>query len=182
MSTSVKKRYWAWEFEEQEKWLNKMCKQGKCLSAVDKNNYEFEDCEPEQYTLRMEMMKHSPESPRGQEYIAYMAEENAEYIGSKGKWVYFRKLRRYGDFDRLNDLTPKMRYLKLRRLIAGIVMVALFCVAVYTLFDGMINGNSNSTYLAIVLFLAVMFVLILVVQFTGAIRYLKSERKRVYGK
>ena len=112
MRTTIRKVFWAWEFEEEEKWLADMAAQGKALVSARFFTYEFEDSEPGEYAVRLEMLDHMPDSPEGQRYIAFVEETGAEYIGKVMKWVYFRKKTALGEFELHGDNATRMKHLK----------------------------------------------------------------------
>ncbi len=111
----VRKWFWAWEFEKEERWLNTMAQQGWLLDSVGFANYTFVACEPGTYAVRLEMRDHD------QAYLDFMAELGAEYIGRMVKWIYFRKRVEDGPFDRYSDLDSRIGQLdRLGKLLAGI--------------------------------------------------------------
>lgn len=102
---TVYKWIWVWEFEKEEQWLNEMAMSGWVLCDVGFCRYTFEKCQPGEYTVRMEM--HGYDS----EYIAFMGETGAEYIGRMVKWIYFRKKTQDGKFDIFSDIDSKVAHL-----------------------------------------------------------------------
>ena len=137
MRTTIRKWFWAWEFDKEEKWLDEMSAQGKVLVSARYATYEFEDCAPGEYAVRLEMMEHDPASEEGKQYIAFVEETGAEYVGHVMKWVYFRKKTADGPFELHSDNKTRMKHLK--RIIAllrplAVVNVGLagynFCVGV----------------------------------------------------
>lgn len=101
----VRKWYWAWDFEKEERWLNQMAMSGWLLDAVGFCTYYFVACEPGAYTVRLEMRDHD------QEYLDFMAETGAEYVGRMVKWIYFRKKVEDGPFDLFSDLDSRLAHL-----------------------------------------------------------------------
>lgn len=84
---TVKKWYWVWDFEKEERWLNQMAESGWVLDGVGFATYHFVKCEPGEYTVRLEMRDHD------EAYLQLMAESGAEYVGRITKWIFFRKRR-----------------------------------------------------------------------------------------
>jgi len=103
---TVRKWIWAWEFEEEELWLNQMAAAGWVLDKVGFCRYEFIRCEPDEYTVRLEMRD------KDDAYIAFMEETGAEYIGRMMKWIYFRKKAADGAFDIFSDADSRMAHLE----------------------------------------------------------------------
>ena len=111
MRKVVRKWWWVWDFEKEEKWLNDMAAQGKALVSARYITYEFEDSEPGEYAVRLEMLEHSPSSPEGQQYIEFVESTGAEYIGKVMKWVYFRKKTADGPFELYGDNATRIKHL-----------------------------------------------------------------------
>lgn len=102
---TIRKWFWVWEFEKEEQWLNVMANSGWLLDGVGWCKYEFIPCEPGDYTVRLEMRDHD------ENYLAFMQETGAEYVGRMVKWIYFRKKTEYGAFDIFSDLDSKIAQL-----------------------------------------------------------------------
>ena len=90
---TVTKWFWVWEFDKEERWLNQMAMEGWALCDVGFCRYTFEKCEPGEYTIRTEMRKSDPE------YVSFMSDIGAEYIGRMVQWIYFRKKAEDGPFE-----------------------------------------------------------------------------------
>ena len=114
---TVKKWYWVWEFEKEEIWLNSMAQSGWLLDGLGFAKYHFVACEPGTYNIRLEMRDHD------EEYLEFMAETGAEYVGRMAKWIYFRKKVEDGPFDLFSDLDSRLRHLNR---ISG--MLTIVCV------------------------------------------------------
>ena len=102
----IRKWFWVWNFETEERWLNTMAQSGWVLTKVSFRTYHFAPCQPGEYTVRLEM--HGPDS----EYLRFMEEIGAEYIGRMVQWVYFRRKAELGEFDLFSDLASKIAHLK----------------------------------------------------------------------
>ena len=111
MRKIVHKLFWVWEFEKEEKWLNEMSAKGLCLIAVGFCRYEFEECEPGGYNIRLELLDNLPRSVEGESYLSFVEETGAECVGSYLRWVYFRKKTTDGTFDLFSDNTSRIKYL-----------------------------------------------------------------------
>lgn len=101
----VRKWFWVWEFEKEEQWLNTMAQSGWLLQKVGFCRYEFIPCEPGEYTVRLEMHACDPD------YVGFMAETGARYIGQMAQWAYFCKKTADGDFDIFSDLDSRIAHL-----------------------------------------------------------------------
>ena len=113
----VRRLFWAWEFDKEEKWLNEMAQEGWLLDGVGLCTYRFAACEPGEYTVRLEM------HPLDQKYIDFMKETGAQYVGRCMQWMYFRKKAADGAFDLFSDIDSRMEHLKrIERLLCGLAL------------------------------------------------------------
>ena len=154
----IKKCFWVWQFEEEERWLNTMALEGWVLDKVGFCRYEFVRCEPGEYTVRLEMRNHD------EGYLSFMAETGAEYVGRVMKWIYFRKKTELGQFELFSDLESRIAYLNqmcqmlrgvgLANLVIGVVntlniahpvtMVNLLCATLCMYALGRIEGKKEA--------------------------------------
>ena len=111
MRTTIRKWFWAWEFDKEEAWLNEMAASGKALVSARYATYEFEDSAPGEYAVRLEMLEHAPDSAEGQQYIEFVESTGAEYVGKVMKWVYFRKKTADGSFELHGDNATRIKHL-----------------------------------------------------------------------
>lgn len=112
MRMKIHKWFWVWDFEKEEKWLNQMAAQGKALVRAGFCNYEFEDCAPGKYTIRLQMLEHLPCTEEGQAFIRFVEETGAEHVGSVQRWAYFRKKAEQGDFQLMGDNATRMKHVR----------------------------------------------------------------------
>lgn len=103
---TIHKWWWVWRFEEEEEWLNQMAMEGWALDRISFLTYHFVQCEPGEYTIRMEMRRFDSE------YINFMEEIGAEYLGSMVKWNYFRRKSELGAFDIFSDIDSRIHHLE----------------------------------------------------------------------
>ncbi len=106
MRKTVRKWFWVWDFEKEERWLNEMALSGWVLDKVGFAKFEFISCEPGEYTVRLEM------HPHDEEYLRFMEETDAQYIGRMVQWIYFRKKTADGEFNIFSDLDSRIKHLK----------------------------------------------------------------------
>ena len=102
----IRKWFWVWNFETEERWLNTMAQSGWVLTKVGLGTYHFAPCQPGEYTIRLEM--HAAD----RDYLQFMQDIGAEYIGRMAQWVYFRRKAELGQFDLFSDLDSKIGHLK----------------------------------------------------------------------
>ena len=101
----IHKFYFVWDFEKEERWLNEMALSGWVLDKVGFCTYEFVHCSPGEYTVRLEMHTYD------EEYLGFMGETGAQYIGRVFQWIFFRKKTAEGPFELFSDLESKIKHL-----------------------------------------------------------------------
>ena len=111
MRKIIHKAFFAWKFDEEEKWLNEMAAKGLCLVAVGFCRYEFEDCAPGEYRICLQLLENLPTHPESQKYIEFIEATGAEHIGSYNRWAYFRKKSADGDFALFSDNASRIKHL-----------------------------------------------------------------------
>ena len=103
MRRIIHKWFWVWNFDKEEQWLNEMAAKGLCLVSTGFCKYEFEDCLPGEYQIRMQLLDKLPHHPESQKYIEFLEDTGAEQVGSFTRWVFFRKKASLGDFNLFSD-------------------------------------------------------------------------------
>ena len=171
MRKVIKKFFWAWEYEKEEKWLNEMAAKGLALVDYSIFRYSFEPCEPGEYSFKIQLLEHNPNHPESEQYIRFMEETGAEQVASYLNWVYFRKKTADGPFDLYSDNESRLKHLK--RIIALILPIsgANLCIGFANVGNAVGTGISlaNVGYLNLALGL---------LGFYGAWR-LQKKRKRL---
>lgn len=123
MRKVVYKGFFVWNFEKEEKWLNEMATKGLALISVGPFRYEFEDSLPDEYEVRLELLKKSVDNPESESYIRFVEGTGAEYIGTFKRWVYFRKKTKEGSFELYSDNSSKIK--QIERIIGSILFIVL---------------------------------------------------------
>lgn len=101
----IRKWFWVWDFEKEERWLNEMAQSGWVLDKVGYCRFEFVPCVPGEYVVRLEM------HPEDDGYVEFMKETGAEHIGNMLQWKYFRKKAEEGAFDIFSDIDSRLGHL-----------------------------------------------------------------------
>lgn len=126
MRKVIRKWFWIWDFDKEEKWLNEMAARGLALCAVGYCRYEFEECRPGEYGVRLELLKNKPSHPESEQYIRFIEDTGAEQVGSYLSWVYFRKKTAEGAFDLHSDLDSRIRHLTgIQNLVLALALINL---------------------------------------------------------
>lgn len=115
-----KKWFWIWNIDKEEKWLNEMAASGWALKGVNFITYHFEKTEPSQYIIRCEMHENDPN------YIRFLEETGAQFIGKMTTSLYFRKESELGTFDLFSDVDSKISHLtRIAKLISVLTFLNL---------------------------------------------------------
>ena len=145
MRTTIRKLFWIWQFEEEEKWLNEMAAKGLALISVGFCRYDFEDCAPGEYKVCLQLLENAPSHPESAKYIGFVEETGAEHVGSFKNWVYFRRRASEGAFELLSDRDSRLRQLTgivrlLWLLFAVNTFVAVYNLSLVFIWDSAINA------------------------------------------
>ena len=134
MRTTIRKLFFIWNFDKEEKWLNEMAAKGLALVSVGFCKYEFEDCNPGEYKVCLQLLDKQPQHPESRKYIAFLEEAGVEHVGSFTRWVYFRRKNTDGEFQLFSDNASKAKYLStILSFLALIVGLNLY-IGLYNLF------------------------------------------------
>lgn len=173
MKKVIHKWFWAWDYDKEEQWLNEMSAKGLLLTSVNLGRYEFKECEPGEYTLRLEMLKHSLNHPESESYIKFVEETGAEHFASFARWIYFRKKTADGPFELYSDNTSKIN---------NITRILLFLLPITLL--NLILGINN-LYMAItdfstisdINYIGIINILIFILGSRGCYKLYKKRKK-----
>lgn len=132
MRKTVRKWFWAWDFDKEEKWLNDMAAKGLALVSTGFCRYTFEDCTPGEYNVRIELLDNLPGSAESQQYIKFIEDTGAEWIGSYMRWVYFRRKTDNGEFNLYSDTPSRIKHLNR-------VLFLLVTIGILEISIGLIN-------------------------------------------
>ncbi len=112
MKHTVRKLLFAWQFEEEEKWLNEMSAKGFQLVSVGLGKYVFEDKSHMTYQYGIELLDHWPTHPESINYIKFLEETGTEHVASFMRWIYIRKEITDDSFELFSDLDSRIKHLK----------------------------------------------------------------------
>lgn len=128
---TIRKWFWVWDFDKEERWLNEMAMQGWALAEVGWCRYVFEKCEPGAYIVRLQMQKNDPD------YVAFLEEIGAEYVGRVIQWIYVRRPAEEGPFELFSDLQSRLEHLQW-------IARMLLAVGLMNLLIGVVNALSGN--------------------------------------
>ena len=127
MIRKVRKLFFVWQFDKEEKWLNEMSANGLQLKSVGFCTYNFEVGTPGEYIYRLELLDKHPTHVRSEQYIRFIEDTGAEHIGSIFRWVYFRRKASLGGFELYSDLKSRISHLNRILLLSGALLpISLF--------------------------------------------------------
>ena len=159
--------FWVWDFEKEERWLNEMAANGWTLVEVGYCCYTFEKTDDNEYTVRLEM------HPFDEDYISFMEQTGAEYIGRVLQWIYFRKKSELGRFDIFSDLDSRISHLsKIHKMILMLGLANLI-IGIANL----LSSRSINSAVAVFNLLVATLLMYGVGRMQGKIEYLENERQ-----
>ena len=159
--------FWVWDFEKEERWLNEMAANGWTLVEVGYCRYTFEKTDDNEYTVRLEM------HPFDEDYISFMEQTGAEYIGRVLQWIYFRKKSELGRFDIFSDLNSRISHLsKIHKMILMLGLTNLI-IGIANL----LSSRSINSAVAVFNLLVATLLMYGVGRMRGKIEYLENERQ-----
>lgn len=120
MKRTIRKLFWAWEFDKEEKWLNAMSAKGLQLCDVGFCRYVFEEGLPSEYVYRLELLDNVPKHDESVRYTQFIADTGAEQIGTLFKWVYFRKKADGNGFNLFSDIGSRIKHLDRVLVLTGV--------------------------------------------------------------
>ena len=171
MVRTIKKVFFVWEYEKEEKWLNEMSALGLQLCGVGFCTYHFEEATPGEYVYRLEMLDNWPTHVESIQYIRFLEETGVEHVGSILRWVYFRKKTNGEAFDIYSDVSSRISHLNRMLLLLGIV-AATNLVASFNMLHSWIRSGASSP----LIILSVCFTASLLVGY-GFVRICLKKRK-----
>ena len=127
---TIRKWFWAWDFDKEEEWLENMARNGWVLDGVGFCTYHFIKAEPGEYSVRLQYL---PIAEENTDYTNLLEESGAERVGRMVQWVYYRKKTADGPFQLFSDLDSRIAHLEK---IAKLMLI----VAVANLLIGVVNS------------------------------------------
>lgn len=126
---TIRKWFWAWDFDKEEEWLENMARNGWVLDGVVFCTYHFIKTEPGEYSVRLQYL---PIAEENTDYTNLLEESGAERVGRMVQWVYYRKKTADGPFQLFSDLDSRITHLEK---IAKLMLI----IAIMNLVIGIVN-------------------------------------------
>lgn len=133
MRQTLRKFFWAWDFDKEEQWLNGLAAKGLHLAAIGWPKYIFDEGVPGAYQIRLELLDNWPTHPESQQYIRFVEETGAEYLGSVLRWAYFRKAAGEEGFDLFSDRDTRIKHLNRLMVMLGVPFVVSLMFVAYNM-------------------------------------------------
>lgn len=147
MDSKTEKKYFGIaEFEKEEKWLESQHKNGWLLVKTNRNKYQFEKCNADDWIYQIDFKENGSYD---EEYIQMFKDCGWEYILQCGRWCYFRRKKEDNiDLsifsDRFSRIDMYTRMLKSHTLIVSIVLFISGCIIVWlTIFTKVFRGGEG---------------------------------------
>ena len=164
---TIRKWFWAWDFDKEEEWLENMARNGWVLDGVGFCTYHFIKTEPGEYSVRLQYL---PIAEENTDYTNLLEESGAERVGRMVQWVYYRKKTADGPFQLFSDLDSRITHLDK---IAKLMLI----VAVANLLIGVVNSHNPSISLGWINLLVASLVTYGVGRIHGKKEALEKERQ-----
>ncbi|MDO5523275.1 MAG: DUF2812 domain-containing protein [Bacteroidia bacterium] len=131
MEKTVRRNFFVWEYEKEEKWLNKMSSEGWQLVQASLFKYKFENGEPDEYEYKLELLDKDTKNKESRAYLDFLQETNVELIGEVSNWIYLRKKKSEGGFSDDNRLIRKVTHsTKIGEIYQNIMILFLSMIAI----------------------------------------------------
>jgi len=132
MKKRVFKLLWAWQDDQENKWLEKMSEEGWMLTKYNICMYTFEKSEPKKYIYRTDFKSNNNDDL--QEYLTLFADAGWEHVTQYMGWHYFKseaanvkKQEIYSDTDSKIEMFRRLLFAILLPLL-GILLIAITIV------------------------------------------------------
>lgn len=177
MKHVIKKVFFIWEYEKEEKWLNEMAAKGLLLTDIGFCRYVFEEGTPGAYQYRLEMLPNAVNHPESRKYIEFLEETGAEHVGTMKRWVYFRRRISDAPFELYSDLDSKIKHMQSIYRLAGILTGICIVAGVVNLNIGISTDSAANLGVAVPCLLFGLFIAFGAGRMTKPLKKLKAERK-----
>lgn len=161
--------FWAWNFEKEEKWLNKMALEGFDLCKVGFCTYEFQECKPGEYKYKIFVKKDIS-----------IENKSIQPIGNVFLYKYFREKasEKNNKINNLDSFILHLKKLKNIFLLFILILVISGSKWVGNLFNILVKHKYNLLDMSIGFFYVILYVLFLIgiIQIFIKLHLLKKSR------
>lgn len=177
MKKTIRRIFWAWEFDKEIKWINEMAAIGLNLTDVGIGRYVFEEGLPGEYQYRVELLENLPTHPESEQYIRFMEETGAEYVTSINRWVYFRKKATDEPFELYSDIDSRIAHLRRVNILLLVILAMEIVAGVLNLVLGIANDMQVNTIMGFIPLILAVFIVPGVIRTVTKLTRLKKERE-----
>lgn len=110
MERIIRKKFFVWQNEKEEQWINEMSAQGWLLKKASLFKYVFEQGQPNEYDYRLELLEKDPNTSKNRAYLSFLEETGIETKGSCSNWIYVRKKSADGGFQNENRTLSRLTH------------------------------------------------------------------------
>jgi|WetSurMetagenome_2_1015567.scaffolds.fasta_scaffold425279_1 hypothetical protein len=111
MKKTIRKVFFVWEYDKEEKWLNEMSSIGWQLVKASVLTYTFETGSAGEYTYRLELLDKNLKSLESTSYLNFLQETGIEMVGKCRNWIYLRCKTTEGGFEPNNKTLYDLSHL-----------------------------------------------------------------------
>lgn len=168
--TIVKRRIF-FNYEKEEKWINKMAQEGLHLVKYSLTKYTFEEGEAGAYQYRIQYLGDQSEE-ENEEYFQILKDGGIEVVAFDMNWAIFRKKSEEGSFDIFSDASSKIRHYHSISKMLGIL-------AIVNLFLGFLNFSFDTTLniaVSLLSFTVTIIILIMISYYLRRAKKLSDQR------
>ena len=177
MKKVVRRSYTWWGVDKEQAWLNEKIKQGWLLSEVRNGKYTFEPCDPDSYEICAVLLEKDAKTEASKDYISFVEETGATYIGARGSIAYFCKKKGDQPFELFSDRASWLKYYRYikKRIRWMIALCVLFLLrGALAVIDLCIGENGTWVLELVILVIHVWFCCLV---FSGYYRICKLVRR-----
>ena len=96
----VRKLFFIWQDEDEERWLEEMARNGLHLASVSSfGRYTFQQGKPREFVYRLDYQEKMKQEM--QDYYQLFRDAGWEFVGERSFFKYFRKPRRAGEVNEI---------------------------------------------------------------------------------
>ncbi len=121
------------EYREEEKWLNKKAEEGWALVSAFAVRYEFETCQPGEYTYKIMYTDNMPGTEGRKNFETFLNENGIEEVGRYHRWAYYRKKNDGTPFELFNSTAEELAHANKIKNLANIIVVMMTALTVLEL-------------------------------------------------
>lgn len=123
---TVRKMFFIWDWDEEERWLNEMASQGwHFVKYRFPNQYTFEQGEPGAWQYRLQALEKKIGSKESQDYLAFLRDLDIELVNSYLFWVYLRKPNDGTPFELFSDVESRLKHMRRFMMIPTLCLLML---------------------------------------------------------